>query len=178
MALAVCICFVGCSTGSGYDDYDDFEPAGVYIIDLIGGTKYPTNIDNPKFAQTMFDAFESLEIDTNTEGKIDIPTLVTLYMQASDFTGNIENYINSSEITTARISSNVTGTIDALVQNMVSKGNTTNSIAHLTCVSSTKEDVHRVINDIKEKGIQNILALRGDIPKDAAFPLPNHYKYN
>ena len=52
-----------------------------------------------------------------------------------------------------------------------------NSIAHLTCVSSTKEDVHRVIDDIKEKGIKNILALRGDIPKDAAFPMPGHYKY-
>jgi len=52
-----------------------------------------------------------------------------------------------------------------------------NSIAHLTCASSTKEEVHRVIDDIKEKGIQNILALRGDIPKDAAFPIPGHYKY-
>ena len=52
-----------------------------------------------------------------------------------------------------------------------------NSIAHLTCASSTKEDVHRVINDIKENGIKNILALRGDIPKDAAFPLPGHYRY-
>ena len=71
LALAVCLCFVGCSTGSGYDDYDDFEPAGVYIIDLIGGTKYPTNIDDPKFAQTMFDAFEALDIDTNTAGQID-----------------------------------------------------------------------------------------------------------
>lgn len=51
------------------------------------------------------------------------------------------------------------------------------SIAHLTCVSSTKEEVHRVVEDMKEKGIQNILALRGDIPKDAAFPLPGQYKY-
>lgn len=51
------------------------------------------------------------------------------------------------------------------------------SLAHLTCVSSTKEDVHKVIGQMKEKGIENILALRGDIPKDAAFPLPNHYKY-
>ena len=51
------------------------------------------------------------------------------------------------------------------------------SIAHLTCVSSTKEEVHRVIDDIKASGIQNIFALRGDIPKDAAFPLPNQYKY-
>ena len=52
-----------------------------------------------------------------------------------------------------------------------------NSIAHLTCVSSTKEEVHRVVEDIKANGIQNILALRGDIPKDAAFPMPGHYKY-
>lgn len=52
-----------------------------------------------------------------------------------------------------------------------------NSIAHLTCASSTKEEVHRVLNDIKANGIQNILALRGDIPKDATFPIPGHYKY-
>ena len=51
------------------------------------------------------------------------------------------------------------------------------SIAHLTCVSSTKEEVHRVVEDMKEKGIQNILALRGDIPKEADFPLPGQYKY-
>ncbi len=52
-----------------------------------------------------------------------------------------------------------------------------NSIAHLTCASSTKEEVHRVVEDIKVNGIQNILALRGDIPKDGAFPIPGHYKY-
>ena len=52
-----------------------------------------------------------------------------------------------------------------------------NSIAHLTCVSSTKDEVHRVLEDLKANGIQNILALRGDIPSDAAFPMPGHYKY-
>ena len=51
------------------------------------------------------------------------------------------------------------------------------SLAHLTCVSSTKEEVHTVIETLKEKGIENILALRGDIPADTEFPLPNHYKY-
>lgn len=51
------------------------------------------------------------------------------------------------------------------------------TLAHLTCVSSTKEEVHQVITQIKEKGIENILALRGDIPKDKEFPLPNHYRY-
>lgn len=51
------------------------------------------------------------------------------------------------------------------------------SIAHLTCVSSTKEEVRRVVEDMKEHGIQNVLALRGDIPKDATFPVPGQYKY-
>lgn len=51
------------------------------------------------------------------------------------------------------------------------------SLAHLTCVSSTKEEVRQVIGQLKEQGIQNILALRGDIPKDSTFPISNHYKY-
>ncbi len=51
------------------------------------------------------------------------------------------------------------------------------SIAHLTCASSTKEEVKRVIDEMKENKIQNILALRGDIPKDASFPAERQYKY-
>ncbi len=38
------------------------------------------------------------------------------------------------------------------------------SLAHLTCVSSTKETVRERIKDIKAAGIENIMALRGDIP--------------
>ena len=38
------------------------------------------------------------------------------------------------------------------------------TLAHLTCVSSTKETVHARIADIKAAGIQNVMALRGDIP--------------
>lgn len=36
------------------------------------------------------------------------------------------------------------------------------AIAHLTCVSSTREKVHTVISELKERGIENIHALRGD----------------
>ena len=39
------------------------------------------------------------------------------------------------------------------------------SIAHLTCVSSTKETVAQRIADIKAAGIDNVMALRGDIPR-------------
>ncbi len=51
------------------------------------------------------------------------------------------------------------------------------SIAHLTCVSSTKDEVMRVVEDMKAHGIQNVLALRGDIPKDTAFPVSGQYRY-
>ena len=37
------------------------------------------------------------------------------------------------------------------------------TLAHLTCVSSTKETVKQRIEDIKKAGIQNIMALRGDL---------------
>ena len=50
------------------------------------------------------------------------------------------------------------------------------SLAHLTCVSSTKETVHKVIAELKEPGIENILARRGDIPQDSNFPQPDHYR--
>ena len=38
------------------------------------------------------------------------------------------------------------------------------SVAHLTCVSSTKETVRERIAAIRAAGIENIMALRGDIP--------------
>ncbi len=40
------------------------------------------------------------------------------------------------------------------------------SLGHLTCVSSTKETVRQRIREIKEAGIENVMALRGDIPKE------------
>jgi len=40
------------------------------------------------------------------------------------------------------------------------------TLAHLTCVSSTKDTVKEKIKQIKEAGITNIMALRGDIPEE------------
>lgn len=42
----------------------------------------------------------------------------------------------------------------------------TESIAHLTCVNSAKSDIDRVIEEFKAHGIENVLALRGDINPD------------
>ena len=40
------------------------------------------------------------------------------------------------------------------------------TLAHLTCVSSTRKTVHERIEDIRNAGIENVMALRGDIPKE------------
>ena len=37
-------------------------------------------------------------------------------------------------------------------------------MAHLTCVSNTKEDVDRITEELRMNNIENILALRGDLP--------------
>lgn len=39
-------------------------------------------------------------------------------------------------------------------------------VAHLSCIDSSKETVRNVLTELKENGIENILALRGDYPKD------------
>lgn len=41
-------------------------------------------------------------------------------------------------------------------------------LAHLTCISSTRGHVKNQLQRLKEQGIENIMALRGDIPDD--FP--------
>lgn len=65
-----------------------------------------------------------------------------------------------------------TGEIAAMVENQGVP-----ALAHLTCISSTKEQIKTQIDDLKEKGIENILALRGDYPKDEQFISPMEYKY-
>lgn len=50
------------------------------------------------------------------------------------------------------------------------------ALSHLTCVSVTKEDVKKITAELKAAGIENILALRGDMPKNAE-ELKTEYKY-
>lgn len=51
------------------------------------------------------------------------------------------------------------------------------TIAHLTCVGATKETIREALAEIKAAGIENILALRGDRPKDYdGDPFPD-YRY-
>ena len=54
------------------------------------------------------------------------------------------------------------------------------ALAHLTCVSSTRDQVSAAIEEIKAAGIENILALRGDIPqgeKAGQYPVGQYFNY-
>lgn len=52
------------------------------------------------------------------------------------------------------------------------------TLAHLTCVSSTKETVRERILDMKAAGISNVMALRGDIPADMLYDDRTKWDYN
>lgn len=51
------------------------------------------------------------------------------------------------------------------------------SMAHLTCISSTRENARQQIERIRDAGIENILALRGDIPEGMEFPSPRYFEH-
>ena len=51
------------------------------------------------------------------------------------------------------------------------------TLAHLTCVSSTRETVRDRIADMKVAGIENVMALRGDIPAGLENADRSHWDY-
>ncbi len=50
----------------------------------------------------------------------------------------------------------------ALIASQIQTKTGTNALAHLTCLGSTKEDVDEYVRQLKDGGVQNVLALRGD----------------
>ena len=52
-------------------------------------------------------------------------------------------------------------------------------VAHVTCVGSPREEIARVLDEVAEAGIQNVLALRGDPPRgETAFvPHPDGFRH-
>lgn len=51
------------------------------------------------------------------------------------------------------------------------------ALAHLTCIASTREEIGSILNELKENNIENILAMRGDLPEDPDFEFPNPLQY-
>ena len=53
----------------------------------------------------------------------------------------------------------------------------TNALAHLSCISATRGQIAEQLKKLKNAGIENILALRGDIPENGVLPEGMEYHY-
>jgi methylenetetrahydrofolate reductase (NADPH) len=53
------------------------------------------------------------------------------------------------------------------------------TMAHLTCLGSNTDEISRFLNDLAAAGVENVLALRGDLPQDGTVtaPLPSPLQY-
>ena len=51
------------------------------------------------------------------------------------------------------------------------------SLAHITCLSSTKDDIKTILDNLKNNNVKNILALRGDSPESGLTSADLDFKY-
>lgn len=59
----------------------------------------------------------------------------------------------------------------------IKKSYNISTLAHLTCVSSTRETVMQRIEDMKSRGIENVMALRGDLTPELEKGDRNKWDY-
>ena len=69
--------------------------------------------------------------------------------------------------------SQYTTKIASLIKNRLD----TTALAHLTCASTPKDKIDSILDTLKENHIDNILPMRGDIPKDYVRPDGEYYTY-
>ena len=111
------------------------------LIDVIKGEKPSLSFE--VFPPKTWDSYESVKSATE-----EIARLSPSYMSVTYGAGG-----GTSDYTLA------------IAENIKSSFGVT-PMAHLTCVSSSKVEVKRQLGRLRDAGIENILALRGDIPAD------------
>ena len=63
----------------------------------------------------------------------------------------------------------------AIAEHVLRKG--VPALAHLTCITSTRERIREELEALKASGVENVLALRGDRPPDFAGQFPGCYAH-
>src|SRR5882762_7193051 len=58
-----------------------------------------------------------------------------------------------------------------MIVDRIQKQHGLTAVAHLTCVSATKDEIKALLEQIKALGVRNVLALRGDPPGGGAFQM-------
>jgi methylenetetrahydrofolate reductase (NADPH) len=66
-----------------------------------------------------------------------------------------------------------------MIVDRIQKQHHLTAVAHLTCVSATKEEIRNLLEQIKSLGVRNVLALRGDPPGGGAFKMtPGGFEFS
>lgn len=89
--------------------------------------------------------------------KVDSP-LRTIYKALNELKGINPDFISVTYGAGGSLVNNKTVEISSLLKNVYK----IESLAHLTCISSKKEDIDKITEKLSSEGIKNILALRGD----------------
>ena len=109
------------------------------VFDIINQSKPSLSFE--VFPPKSSDTFESVKAAALGIAKLE-PSFMSVTYGAG---GSTAGY--TAEIASALLESGVT------------------PLAHLSCVSATKDKIHQQLSDFKARGIKNILALRGDLPQ-------------
>ena len=104
------------------------------------------------------------------------PKAQDLFEKVSDAVSEIAD-LNPDYISVTYGAGGGTSDFTVKIAEDIEKHHGVTALAHLTCVSSSKERVQSQLTQLKSAGIENILALRGDIPKDAPKGEFGAYKY-
>lgn len=84
----------------------------------------------------------------------------TIYDTLEALKGSNPDYISVTYGAGGSLRNNKTIELSSLVKNKYN----IEAVAHLTCINSTKDDINYYLEELKKNNIENILALRGDIP--------------
>ncbi len=87
----------------------------------------------------------------------------TIYSTLDELKGLSPDFISVTYGAGGSLSKNMTCEISSIIKNKYK----IEPLAHLTCINSTKNQVDNILNELRNEGIENVLALRGDVPIEA-----------
>lgn len=98
-------------------------------------------------------------------------SIQTIYDTLEKLSGLRPDYISVTYGAGGNLANNSTCEIASAIRNKYG----IESMAHITCVNCTKSDVTTILDRLKVEGIENVLALRGDINPD--IPPKTDFRY-
>lgn len=99
--------------------------------------------------------------------------IATIYMALGKIAGLSPDFISVTY--GAGGAGNVNRTCE--IASAIKKGCGVEALAHLTCVRADRERIGALLDELRANGIENVLAMRGDLPEDDAGAISADYRY-